>query len=259
MSKFKTCLTGIIAGVATTWVALQFHVVRSEGGFFLIPRETQAQLSHAWADVRTWTPADWAEHPELVQALHKNGSTDIIGDSGRDSVRDSVLERLAPVPFDEDDSESSRAVPGSDSVRPFLDGFGSVRPDSPDPDAPLPPIAETPSRGRYARSEEFESGGGRGSPNAPAGIARFPDKLNTEPPPGRSGSPARAGRGSATESLSLSFGGIPTWHDSGTQLSDGSPDWEEDAGDFQIVDETDYQSDFGPVRDDDDLPAIEPF
>ena len=61
MSKFKTWLFGTFSGFAIAWMALQFHVVRANDGFFLVPRNHQASVTQTYADVREWSPSDWAE------------------------------------------------------------------------------------------------------------------------------------------------------------------------------------------------------
>ena len=159
MSKIKPYLTGTVIGAVLAYVALQFHVVHSKDGFYLVPRANQAAVSQAWVDVRDWSATDWAENPGLVQALHENGSDDIIGDSITDNVLESAGDRMAPFLGEPHDTLSNENDEGSDPIRSFLDGgFGASDREPPDDaDVPLPPIADRNDRNGLARNEMFES------------------------------------------------------------------------------------------------------
>ena len=90
MGKFKPFLFGTILGAGLAVCALQFHIVQSHDGFRVIPRTPQASLGLAYADVRNWGAEQWADRPELVQALIAHGSTDLVTGSVAESVVNSV-------------------------------------------------------------------------------------------------------------------------------------------------------------------------
>ncbi len=81
MKNLKPFLIGSVVGCGVMFVALQYHVVHSHDGLQLIPRAPQANLGLAWADVREWDAATWAERPELARALVAHGSSDLISES----------------------------------------------------------------------------------------------------------------------------------------------------------------------------------
>ena len=84
MSGAKRFLFGLLAGGLLMYFALQFHLVKSTEGLFLVPRSPRATLNLAWADTRLWSADDWLQHPELAQALRKHGAADLIGGAAND-------------------------------------------------------------------------------------------------------------------------------------------------------------------------------
>ena len=90
MSSIKPFLFGSLLGAGTMFVALQYHVVQSHEGFRVVPRTPQSALGLAYADVRHWDAAHWADRPELARALVAHGSTDLIAKSVASSVVESV-------------------------------------------------------------------------------------------------------------------------------------------------------------------------
>ena len=82
------------------FVSLQFHLIRSEDGFRLVPRTPQPSIGLFFVDLRNWTPEDYADRPELARALVAHGDTDLVASSvdgellGRVSESESALEQL---------------------------------------------------------------------------------------------------------------------------------------------------------------------
>lgn len=76
--------------LAAMFFSLQYHVVKTSTGFQVVPRSPQQSIGLAYADIRDWSPSQWADRPELARALMANGSTDLIADSVVTSLKDSV-------------------------------------------------------------------------------------------------------------------------------------------------------------------------
>lgn len=92
MGKLKPFLFGTIFGGSILFVALQYHLVHSNEGFRLVPRNPQPSIGLAYADVRQWGTEEWADRSELAQAIIANGSTDLI----TGSVTEELTQSLAP-------------------------------------------------------------------------------------------------------------------------------------------------------------------
>lgn len=92
MSNAKPYLFGTVLGASAMYVALQYHVVHSHVGFQMVPRTPQHSVGLAYADIRSWTPSQWTDRPELARALMAHGSSDLISQSVATSLADSVAE-----------------------------------------------------------------------------------------------------------------------------------------------------------------------
>lgn len=75
--RWAILLTGVLLGSAGMWCVATYHLVQTADGTLCIPR-VQAGLSHIYVDVRTWTAAEWREHPQLAQALMRAGRQDVL-------------------------------------------------------------------------------------------------------------------------------------------------------------------------------------
>lgn len=92
MRKLKPLLFGTILGGGIVFVALQYHLVRSDEGFRLVPRSHQPSIGLAYVDVIGWSAEDWADRPEVATAVIQDGSTDLIATS----VQSGLTDALAP-------------------------------------------------------------------------------------------------------------------------------------------------------------------
>lgn len=91
-SKAKPYIIGAALGASTMFFALQYHVVHSHDGFQIIPRTPQQSIGLAYADVRSWSPSQWTDRPELARALMAHGSSDLIAESVASTLADTVSE-----------------------------------------------------------------------------------------------------------------------------------------------------------------------
>ena len=92
MKKLKPFFVGAIAGSLLMFVALQFHMIRSEDGFRLVPRTPQPSLGLSFVDLRHWTAADYTDRPEVARALVAHGDTDLVASSMTDNLLETVSE-----------------------------------------------------------------------------------------------------------------------------------------------------------------------
>ena len=95
VSRIKPFLVGTSLGAATMFFALQFHVLRTDSGFKVLPRTPQQSLGLTYADIRSWTPERWQDRPELARAILANGSGELISDSVTTALKDSLTENSA--------------------------------------------------------------------------------------------------------------------------------------------------------------------
>ena len=136
MSKAKPFLFGTALGASAMFVALQYHVVHSHDGFQMIPRTPQQSVGLAYADIRSWSPSQWTDRPELARALMAHGASDLISESVTNTLADSVSEEnstLEELRAFLNKSESGKASEGA-SDRPDQSATGS----SGDPDKKTP-------------------------------------------------------------------------------------------------------------------------
>jgi len=75
--------------------SLQFHVLRTDSGFEVIPRTPQQSLGLTWSDIRGWSADRWQDRPELARAMLANGSGGLIADSVAGSLRKTLTENTA--------------------------------------------------------------------------------------------------------------------------------------------------------------------
>ena len=93
MGKFYAFLLGVIAGMALYHLGSTYHVVQSKSGWHVIPKFQQG-WEDTYADIRHYTPGDWADHARLAAAIAESDNKSLkesVLDSTADSVLDSVL------------------------------------------------------------------------------------------------------------------------------------------------------------------------
>jgi hypothetical protein len=83
---------GAVLGCGVTLVAFRWHVVRASDGWHMIASGTSMPVD-CYADVREWTPNDWADHPRLATAVVTAGQGDLVMRTGATNVIDRVINR----------------------------------------------------------------------------------------------------------------------------------------------------------------------
>jgi hypothetical protein len=77
MRRLFAMVFGALLGAAAMFMAFKFHVIRIKDDVVFVPKPSAA-LVDAYVDVREWTTAEWAKHPQLVKALILNGRADLV-------------------------------------------------------------------------------------------------------------------------------------------------------------------------------------
>jgi len=95
VSRTRPFLIGAALGASAMFFSLQFHVLRTDSGFKVIPRTPQQSLGLTWSDIRGWSADRWQDRPELARAILANGSGELIADSVAGSLRETLTENTA--------------------------------------------------------------------------------------------------------------------------------------------------------------------
>ena len=105
MRRLTAAFLGIILGGGLVYGLFQFHLVRADEGWLIVPKP-QASMNEPFADVRQWDAAEWADHPQLIEALIAHGRGDLV----KRSVSNGLIRGLFPK-FDgasQDDTDTRR-------------------------------------------------------------------------------------------------------------------------------------------------------
>lgn len=193
MGKFKTVMVGLILGAGGMYASLQYHLVRAEEGFLLMPRSPQQRMQDAYADIRDWNAATWMARPRLALAVTEEGRSDLISDGVSDSVINELRSTLGP--SDEQLGEISQGwEPATTTSRPASVGnpppaVSRSRPQNNGnasgtrrgflPLAELFGLREAPNQNPQAQPRADNSGR---TPVRPTGVTR-PRQVELLPPP----------------------------------------------------------------------------
>ena len=86
MSRF---LFGFVLGAASLYVAMHYHVVRTDDGVHLVAKISN-NLSDVYVDVRDYRLDDWRAHKPLAAAMMQSRHRDVLSDAALDGFRSSV-------------------------------------------------------------------------------------------------------------------------------------------------------------------------
>ena len=98
MNRLMCFLLGVVVGVAGLHTAQNYHIVRSQDGFHLIPKHVSS-LKDPYVDIRNFGVSDWAEHLELVEAIRNSEHKSLLVDAAQDGMHEaveSVIDAVAP-------------------------------------------------------------------------------------------------------------------------------------------------------------------
>ncbi len=98
MRRMYGFIFGIGLGALACLGAMNYHVVRAQDGFHLVPKQ-QAGLGQAYVDTRQFNATDWTEHPELVASLRADNENEqgLVNEASPGFLRNGV-NRLSGVP-----------------------------------------------------------------------------------------------------------------------------------------------------------------
>ncbi len=97
MSRFSSFVLGIFIGAAGLYVAMQYHVVRANDGFHMIPK-LAAKLENPYVDIRKFTLEEWQKRQPLALAIMKANQGNLMQDSalgGFKQAAQKTLEQLS--------------------------------------------------------------------------------------------------------------------------------------------------------------------
>ncbi len=77
MSRIFAILFGVVLGGVFVFMAFEYHVVRTRERILVVAKQ-RASLRDPFADVRTWTSAQWRDHSELADNLTAAGHGSVI-------------------------------------------------------------------------------------------------------------------------------------------------------------------------------------
>lgn len=89
MGRLGSFVLGIVVGGAGVYTSLEYHVVRSDEQFELVPK-LSANFSETYVDVRGWTLSDWNSHKMLAAAVVKAKKEHLLKNSAADSLLDGM-------------------------------------------------------------------------------------------------------------------------------------------------------------------------
>ncbi len=87
--RLVALVIGILLGCVCMYVVLAWQMVVTEDNRYLV-RKIELQLQNTYVDVSGWTMRDWAENPQVAQALQAAG----YGEAVNKSLQDGLLEQL---------------------------------------------------------------------------------------------------------------------------------------------------------------------
>ena len=93
MSRLSTFLAGFVVGAVTLFVAMSYHLVRSNEGVELIAK-LPARLSESYVDIRAFSISDWTTRPQLAAALVKANRQHLVSESAAKAAQETVQQVL---------------------------------------------------------------------------------------------------------------------------------------------------------------------
>jgi hypothetical protein len=106
MFGLKMFVGGTLLGTCAGLFVTNYHVVNTPQGVVVVPRSQRPPLRSTYVDIRSWSQAMWANHPEVTQALIADGRSALI----RDNIQDNLLNEILPEQTQDDRSQRTRNV-----------------------------------------------------------------------------------------------------------------------------------------------------
>ena len=107
MRRLSALLFGIAFGGGLVYFGFNFHLVRANDGWLMVPR-TAVALDDACVDIRQWDFNDWRKHPKLSRDMLKAGYGNRIRSSVQEGLVEDALEGLGLTRRTDDDEKTTR-------------------------------------------------------------------------------------------------------------------------------------------------------
>jgi hypothetical protein len=96
MRRLFWLFMGLVVGGAGILTAVNFHIVKADSGFELVPKQTLG-LNDAYVDIRKFSATDWAEHKQLAADMVAAEKQHLIGDAAKASLGEELKTWLETV------------------------------------------------------------------------------------------------------------------------------------------------------------------
>ena len=93
MRRIGTFLIGVIFGGLVVFTSLNYHVLKTDEGLYLIPK-LESGFGQAYVDIRKFGVPDWTEHPALAEAIIKSDKSHLLKEAAGSAVRNTVRSAL---------------------------------------------------------------------------------------------------------------------------------------------------------------------
>ena len=85
MSRFFAFVLGIAVGAFGHYAALNYHLVRADDGFHVIPK-VAPQMGDAYVDIRQFDLSDWNDNKTLAMAIVRAEKSSLLKDAAGDTL-----------------------------------------------------------------------------------------------------------------------------------------------------------------------------
>ena len=89
MRRLMTFFLGMVAGGLLLYGALQFHIVRADDGFHVVPK-VEAKIAATYVDIRNFSFADWKQHTDIAAALMRAEKEELMKNAASDAINQSL-------------------------------------------------------------------------------------------------------------------------------------------------------------------------
>jgi len=97
MKRLSSFFLGMATGAMLMYGATLYHVVRASDGIHVVAKQPP-RLAETYVDIRNFTMADWAGHPQLASALVQANQQQLLGESATGALREAVNQTLPAWP-----------------------------------------------------------------------------------------------------------------------------------------------------------------
>lgn len=85
MRRLFWLFLGLVIGGAGILTAVNFHIVKTDKGLELVPKQTLG-LSNTYVDIRKFSASDWVENKQLAADMVAADKHHLIGDAAKASI-----------------------------------------------------------------------------------------------------------------------------------------------------------------------------